>query len=84
MTVARPSSTRMSQASPLTVSPGAATQIPAYAKRARGGCVPAAVCAGTQVRERMTVPLPGDENAEKSVDSRCTAPRPVPGVPPVE
>jgi hypothetical protein len=84
MTVAWPSSTRMSQASLLMISPGADTRMPAYAKRARGDCQPTAACAGTQVRDRMTVPLPGDENAEKSVDRRCTAPRPVPGVPPVE
>ena len=42
------------------------------------------IAAGTQVRDRITVPLSGTENAEKSVDRRCTAPRPVPGVPPVE
>ena len=74
----------MSQASPLTVSPGAARQMPACAKRARNDGAPGALADGTQVRDRITVPLPGLENTEKSVDSRCTAPRPVPGVPPLE
>ena len=76
-------SARNDQASPHTVSPGAARQTaPAMKRFAAAGTADRAFASST--RPKMTVPLPSTENIENSSHRRCTAPRPVPAVPPVE